>query len=116
MVRTFANGPGDLGAIPGQVIPKAQKMILNTQYYKVRVKWVNPGKGVAPSPTLRCSSYWKGSLRVTLNYGRQLYLPLLLLSKFWLILIEYPQLNLLKNATNIMKYLTTIIRYINITN
>ena len=28
----------------------------------------------APSPTPRCSSYRKGSLRVTLDYGRQLYL------------------------------------------
>ena len=34
-----------------------------------RVKWSNPGKGIAPSPTLRCSSYWKGNLRVALDYG-----------------------------------------------
>ena len=34
----------------------------------------NPGKGVAPSLTSRCSSYWKGSLLVALDYGRQLYL------------------------------------------
>ena len=33
------------------------------------MKWNNPGKGVVPSPTPRCSSYWKWSLRVTLNYG-----------------------------------------------
>ena len=32
------------------------------------------GKGVVSSPTPRCSSYWKGSLRVILNYSRQLYL------------------------------------------
>ena len=38
-----------------------------------RVKWGNPGKGVAPSPTPWCSSYQKGSLRVTLDYGCQLY-------------------------------------------
>ena len=50
--------------------------LLNTQHYKVRVKWRNPGKGVAPFPTLWCSSYWKGSLRVTLDYGHQLYLLL----------------------------------------
>ena len=31
-------------------------------------------EGVAPSPTPWCSSYRKGSLRVTLDYGRQLYL------------------------------------------
>ena len=42
--------------------------------YGSRVKWSNPGRGVAPFPTLRCSSYWKGSLLVTLDYGRQLYL------------------------------------------
>ena len=39
----FANGPGDLGSIPGRVIPKTLKMVLdtsllNTQQYKVRVK------------------------------------------------------------------------------
>ena len=34
-----------------------------------RVKWTNPGKEVAPSPTPQCSSYWKGSLLVGLNYG-----------------------------------------------
>ena len=74
MVRVFATGPGDLGSIPGRVIPKTQKMILdvtllNTQHYKVRikVKWRNPGKGVAPSPKPWCSSYRKGSLWVTLN-------------------------------------------------
>ena len=39
-----------------------------------RVKWSNPGNDVAPSPTPRCCSYWKGWLRVTLDYGRQLYL------------------------------------------
>ena len=42
-VRVFANGPGDLGSIPGRVIPKTQKMVLdasllNTQHYKVRNK------------------------------------------------------------------------------
>ena len=43
MVRVFANGPGDLGSIPGRVIPKTQKVVLdtillNTQHYKVRIK------------------------------------------------------------------------------
>ena len=33
--------------------------------YGSRVKWSNPGNGVAPSPTPWCSSYRKGSLRVT---------------------------------------------------
>ena len=35
-----------------------------------RVKWSNPGKGVAPSPIPRCSSYRKRSLLVALDYGR----------------------------------------------
>ena len=38
MVSVFANGPGDQGSIPGRVIPKTQKMVLdatllNTQQY-----------------------------------------------------------------------------------
>ena len=76
----FANGPGDLGSIPGRVIPKIQKMVLdasllNTQHYKVRIKGKvkQSREGVAPSPTPWCSSYRKGSLRVTLDYGRPLY-------------------------------------------
>ena len=41
--RVFTNGPGDLRSIPGQVIPKTLKMVLdtsllNTQQYKVRIK------------------------------------------------------------------------------
>ena len=43
MVRVFANCPGDLGSIPGLVIPKTQKMVLDatlltTQHDKVRIK------------------------------------------------------------------------------
>ena len=43
MVRVFANGLGDLGSIPGRVIQKTQKMVLdatllNTQHYKVMIK------------------------------------------------------------------------------
>ena len=39
----FANGLGDQGSIPGRVIPKTLKMLLdtsllNTQQYKVRIK------------------------------------------------------------------------------
>ena len=39
--------------------------------YVSRVKWTNPGKGVAPSPIPHCSSYWKGSFQVALNYNRR---------------------------------------------
>ena len=43
MVRVCTNGQGDLGSIPGQVIPKTKIMVLdaalvNTQHYKVRIK------------------------------------------------------------------------------
>ena len=43
MGRVFANCLGDLGSIPGHVIPKTLKMVLdtsllNTQQYKVRIK------------------------------------------------------------------------------
>ena len=79
-VRVFANSPGDLGSIPGRVIPKTQKMVLdasllNTLHYKVRIKGKveQSWEGLALSPTPWCSSYRKGSLWVTLDYGRQLY-------------------------------------------
>ena len=43
MSRVFANGPGDQGSIPGRIIPKTQKIVLDsalfsTQQYKVRIK------------------------------------------------------------------------------
>ena len=43
MVRVFTNSPGDQDSIPGRVIPKTQKMVLdatllNTQHYKVCIK------------------------------------------------------------------------------
>ena len=43
MGRVFANGPGDQCSIPSCVIPKTQKMVLdtsllNTQHYKVCMK------------------------------------------------------------------------------
>ena len=44
-------------------------LILSNIRYVSRVKWSNPGNGIAPSPTPRCSSYWKGSLLVSLDYG-----------------------------------------------
>ena len=79
--KVFTNGPGIWCSIPDKVIPKTQKMVLdtsllNTQHlrYISRVKWSNPRKGVVPSLTPQCSSYWKGSLQVTLDYSYQLYL------------------------------------------
>ena len=56
--RVFANSPGDLGSVPGHVIPKTLKMVLdtsllNTQQYKVHIKGKVEQfrKGVAPSPS-----------------------------------------------------------------
>ena len=42
VARVFSNGLGDLGSIPGHVIPRTLKMVLdtsllNTQQYKVRI-------------------------------------------------------------------------------
>ena len=86
MVRVFTNGPGDLSSVPGGVIPKIQKMVLdaslvNALHYKVRIKGKveKSRKGVAPSATSRCSSDQKGRLRVTLDYGHQLYFTV----KYW---------------------------------
>ena len=80
MVRVIANGSGDQGSIPDRVMKQTQKMvldasILNTQYYKIRIKGNlnNPGKGLLTSLTPRCSSYWKVSLQVTLDYDRANY-------------------------------------------
>ena len=40
--KVFVNGPGDLSSIPGRVLPKTFKMVLdtsllNTQHFKVRI-------------------------------------------------------------------------------
>ena len=80
--RVFINGLGDYGSIQGEVIPKIKKkkwflippcLTLSMIRYISRVKWSNPGKGVAPSPTLRCSSNWTEILQVALDYGHQFY-------------------------------------------
>ena len=44
--------------------------LLGTQHYEVRIKgkWSNPRKWVTPSLPPLCTSYWKGSLRVALDY------------------------------------------------
>ena len=43
MSRVFANGPEERGSIPGRVIPKTYKMVIdaalfNIRHYKVRIK------------------------------------------------------------------------------
>ena len=59
----FANGPGDWGSIPGRVIPKTQKMVLDaalldTQDYKIRIKGkVEQSRERSSAPSIpRCSS------------------------------------------------------------
>ena len=79
--RVFTSSPRDLGSIPGRVIPKTLRMVfdtslLNTQQCKVRIKGKmeqSREKNSAPL-TFWCSSFWKGSFLVALDYGRQLYL------------------------------------------
>ena len=79
----FTNNLGRHGSIPGRVILKTQKwylmlprLSLIIRRYGSRVKWSNPGKGVVSSPSPQYSSYWKGSLWVTLYNGCQIYLDI----------------------------------------
>ena len=62
--RVFADGPTDRCSIPGRVIPKIKKFVLdaslfNTQHYKVRIKsnGTFQGKGAVPFPTPWYSMY-----------------------------------------------------------
>ena len=58
--RVFAHDPGDLGSIPGRVIPKTFKMVhntslFNTQQYKVHIKG-KVEQSRERSSTLPCTS------------------------------------------------------------
>ena len=84
MVRVFASGPGDLGSIPGRVIPKTQKMVLdasllNTRHYKVRIKSkVGQSREKSSTPLhLGVVAIEKGAFGSPSTKGRQLYLLLL---------------------------------------
>ena len=68
MCIVFANGPGQRVSLPGRVIPKTKKMILDaalldTQRYKraSSVKWSNPGKEFHPSQPLGVVAIEKGA-------------------------------------------------------
>ena len=75
--RVLANRPGDLGSIPGRVIPKTLKMVLDSSFlilsnirYVSMVKWSNPGKGVVHSPNLSVvaienGAFWSPSTTVS---------------------------------------------------
>ena len=65
----------DRGSIPDRVKPKSQKWYLMPFYLTLsfirkgsRVKWSHPRNRVAPFPTPWFSRYWKGGLRVALDY------------------------------------------------
>ena len=64
-------------------------LTLSNIRYVSRVKWSNPRKRVAPSPTFWCSSYWKGNLLVAFDYSHQLYFVYLLV---WIILYNKPDI------------------------
>ena len=79
--RVFANGPGDLGSIPGHVIPKTLKMILDTsllytQQYKIRIKGKveqsTQGKECPPLylgvEAIEKGDFWSPSTTVALDY------------------------------------------------
>ena len=70
VVRLFANVQENRVSIPGRIIPKIKKMLLNapllkTQLYKVQIKGngSNPGKSVTPSPNLDVVAIEKGAFR-----------------------------------------------------
>ena len=49
-------------------------------WYLYNLLVIFPGKGVAASPAPQCSEYWKGSLQVAFDYGRQQQLVISILS------------------------------------
>ena len=111
MVRVFANGPGYLGSIIGRVIPKTQKWYLMSPFltlsiirYGSGVKFVNPGKGVAPSPTSWCCSYRIGSLQVTFDYSCQVYFCFFIASIYKIETLQL-EIKLHQVSKNILKYI-----------
>ena len=60
--RVFTNELGDQSLIPGQVIWKTQKMVLdaaslNTQYYKVRIPYTSNEKKTFRSPLTMVTNF-----------------------------------------------------------
>ena len=79
MVIVFANGPGDRDSIPGWVMPKTQKVVLdasliNTQHYKVQIKskWSYTGKGERLLQYLGVLAIEKGAFGLPLTMVGQL--------------------------------------------
>ena len=72
-------------------------------------KWSNPGNGIVPSPTSRYSSYWKGSLLVINDQGRQLYFYIVIgpihgsiCNTFWT-LMKHIEKQLYRDYTRILR-------------
>ena len=80
--RVFANVPGDLGSIPGHIIRKTFKMVLdttllNTQQYKVRIKG-KVEQSWERSSALPCTSFWSPSTTIA-NFTYLSFLEILLI-------------------------------------
>ena len=92
--KVLADGPENRDSIPGQVNTKDSKMVLDssllkTQHNKVRIKGKveqSRQKG-APSPTPRCSRYWKGSFLVALDDGQPTLLIYIWILRFYSIFV-----------------------------
>ena len=90
MCRVFSNGLGELGSIPGHVLPKTLKMVLdtsllNTQHYKVRINGkVEQSREIELRPTLHPGvvaiergAFWSPSTTVA-NFFIYIYIYLIL--------------------------------------
>ena len=67
IVTIRASMMGDIFSLPTADTLRAFSFLtppcltLSNIRYVSMVKWSNPGKGVAPTPTPQCCTYWKGS-------------------------------------------------------
>ena len=79
MLRVFVNGPGDLGSIPGQVIPKTQKMLLDTTMLNTHLLGKDQGEsgaiqGKEKRPPLDVVAIEKGAFGSLSTSHQQLFL------------------------------------------
>ena len=91
----YATWPKGRDSIPGRVLPKTQRLVLdssllNTQPYTVQIKgkWSNTGKLLAPL-TSPCSSYWNTSLRVAQLVYIYIYIYIYICMYIWQLSIGY---------------------------
>ena len=95
MGRVFANGPEDLGSIPGHVIPKTFKIVfdtslLNTQQYEVHIKGkVEQSRERSSTFPYTSMSMEKGAYWSPLTGGRQLYYKSKYISLTYLIFLIF---------------------------